>query len=70
MKHKKRSAAFPLQPNEAEYCNIDGKKKRKYATDIDAELARPAPDLGQYVCPTCGYWHNGSSDRKSATLDT
>jgi hypothetical protein len=60
MKHKKRSPAFPLVPNKAEYCIIGGKKKRKYATQLDAELSAPSKDLHQYECEHCGFWHNGS----------
>lgn len=60
MKHKKRSPAFPLVPNKAEYCIVGDKKKRKYATKLDAELSAPAKNLQQYVCLYCGYWHNGS----------
>jgi len=65
MKHKKKSPAFPLQPAESEYCAAGGKKKRKYATQLDAELSAPAPGLSQYVCEFCGFWHNGTSDKKS-----
>lgn len=61
MKHKKRSPAYPLLPNESEYCWVGEKKKRKYATQLDAELASPARQLQQYVCELCGYWHNGAS---------
>lgn len=61
MKHKKRSAAFPLEPNEADYCTVDGKHKRKYETQLDAELNAPVRELQQYVCESCGFWHNGSS---------
>lgn len=61
MKHKKRSAANPLIPNPAEYCLAGDKKKRKYATQLDAELSAPSKDLQQYICEYCGYWHNGSS---------
>ena len=60
MKHKKQSPAFPLLPNEAEYCLVGEKKKRKYLTRLDAELLAPAKELNQYVCEFCGYWHNGS----------
>lgn len=60
-KHKKRTAAFPLEPLKQDYCVIDGKTKRKYATQLDAELNSPSRDLQQYICPTCGTWHNGSS---------
>ncbi|OYW85751.1 hypothetical protein B7Z17_01760 [Candidatus Saccharibacteria bacterium 32-49-10] len=61
MKHKKRSAANPLVPNENEYCLVGDKKKRKYKLQLDAELAAPAKDLQQYICEFCGFWHNGSS---------
>lgn len=61
MKHRKRSPAFPLLPNKAEYCLVGEKKKRKYETQIDAELSAPAKDLQQYICEHCGYWHNGTS---------
>ena len=60
MKHKKRSATHPLLPNDAEYCVIDEKKKRKYKTQLDAELQAPAPELNQYMCEACGFWHNGN----------
>lgn len=63
MKHVKRSPAFPLLPNEADYCHVGGKKKRKYATEIDAELSAPVKELQQYVCEICGFWHNGTSSR-------
>jgi rubrerythrin len=61
MKHVKRSPAFPLIPNKAEYCLVGNKKKRKYPTQLDAELSSPAKELQQYVCEYCGYWHNGKS---------
>lgn len=61
MKHKKRGPANPLEPNPNEYCLAGGKKKRKYADEIEAELSSPSPELAQYVCPHCGYWHNGRS---------
>lgn len=61
MKHKKRSPAYPLLPNESEYCDVDGKKKRKYEAELDAELTSPSKDLQQYVCAFCGHWHNGNS---------
>lgn len=61
MKHKKRSATNPLVPNKAEYCYVGGKKKRKYNTQLDAELSAPTRELQQYVCDFCGYWHNGNS---------
>jgi hypothetical protein len=61
MKHKKRSAAFPLVPLDSEYCLVGEKKKRKYPSQLDAELNAPSKDLQQYVCEFCGYWHNGSS---------
>lgn len=63
MKHKKRSATNPLEPNNAEYCLVNDKKKRKYATQLDAELAAPVRELQQYICEYCGYWHNGKSSR-------
>lgn len=63
MKHKKRSATNPLVPNKNEYCYVGGKKKRKYATQLDAELSAPTPSLQQYVCEYCLYWHNGNSNR-------
>lgn len=66
MKHKKRSPAFPLIPNEAEYCIVGTKKKRKYASQLDAELSAPSKELQQYVCEYCGYWHNGSSSKGKA----
>lgn len=61
MKHKKRSPAFPLLPNDSEYCVVGGKKKRKYETQLDAELTAPTKELQQYVCEFCGFWHNGTS---------
>jgi len=61
MKHIKRSPAFPLEPNPSEYCKIGGKKKRKYATQLDAELSAPVKELQQYICEFCHYWHNGTS---------
>jgi len=61
MKHKKRTPAFPLLPNDAEYCLVGEKKKRKYSNQIDAELSAPTKDLQQYVCEFCGFWHNGTS---------
>jgi|GEM_PF-1244566 rubrerythrin len=67
MKHKKRSPAFPLLPNESEYCTRDGKVKRKYQTQLDAELSAPVKELQQYVCDMCGYWHNGASQTKEPT---
>jgi len=63
MKHKKQGPANPLIPNESEYCVVDGKKKRKYDSRLDAELFAPAPDLHQYICEFCGQWHNGNSSR-------
>jgi hypothetical protein len=65
MKHPKRGPAFPLIPNKAEYCLVGDKKKRKYPTQLDAELSAPAKDLQQYVCEFCGYWHNGTSTLKT-----
>lgn len=67
MKHKKQSPAYPLFPNPAEYCVVGEKKKRKYGTQLDAELSSPAKSLQQYVCEFCGYWHNGASSKKSNT---
>jgi hypothetical protein len=64
MKHVKRSPAFPLMPNESEYCVVGDKKKRKYPTQLDAELNAPSKDLQQYICEYCGYWHNGTSSIK------
>lgn len=61
MKHKKRSPGFPLLPTKAEYCYFDSKKKRKYETELDAELSAPARSLQQYVCEYCEFWHNGRS---------
>jgi hypothetical protein len=61
MKHKKRSPGFPLMPNDADYCLVQDKKKRKYETQLDAELSAPAKDLQQYVCEYCQKWHNGTS---------
>jgi len=63
MKHIKRSPAFPLLPHETEYCLVGDKKKRKYATEFDAELSAPSKELQQYVCEFCGHWHNGTSSR-------
>lgn len=63
MKHKKRSPAFPLVPNESEFCIVGDKKKRKYETELDAELSAPVKELQQYVCEFCGHWHNGASSR-------
>lgn len=65
MKHKKRSPGFPLELNPAEYCKVDGKTKRKYKTQLDAELNAPTKDLQQYVCEHCGTWHNGSGSRSA-----
>lgn len=61
MKHKKKGPTNPLIPNKAEYCLVGEKRKKKYATQLDAELSAPAKDLQQYVCEFCGFWHNGSS---------
>lgn len=60
MKHPKRSPAFPLLSNPSSYCEVGGKKKRKYVAQLDAELAKPAAGLTQYICSLCGYWHNGT----------
>ncbi len=57
----KRSPSFPLQLNKADYCLVGEKKKRKYKTQLDAELSAPAKELQQYVCEFCGFWHNGTS---------
>lgn len=67
MKHKKRSPANPLAENPAHYCYVDGKKKRKYPTKLDAELFAPSKDLQQYVCEYCGFWHNGNGKKSVAT---
>ncbi len=64
MKHKKQGPTHPLLPNEAEYCYAGGKKKRKYPSELDAELSAPVPDLSQYICEYCSYWHNGKSNQK------
>jgi len=64
VKHVKRSPAFPLLPNPAQYCLVGDKKKRKYPTQLEAELSSPAKELDQYVCEFCGFWHNGKSSRK------
>lgn len=64
MKHKKKGPTNPLQPNLAEYCRVGEKLKKKYPTQLDAELSAPAKDLQQYVCEFCGFWHNGSSSQK------
>jgi hypothetical protein len=64
MKHPKHSPAFPLVPNAAEYCIVGNKKKRKYSTQLDAELSAPVKELQQYVCAFCGFWHNGTSTIK------
>jgi len=66
MKHIKRSATNPLQENEAHFCYVGGKKKRKYPTKLDAEIFAPAKNLQQYVCEYCGFWHNGNSSRPQA----
>ncbi|HWT40850.1 MAG TPA: hypothetical protein VN081_06330 [Dongiaceae bacterium] len=65
MKHKKRSASNPLQPNPGDYCHVGDKVKKKYASQLDAELNAPSKDLQQYVCEFCGFWHNGSRKRSS-----
>ena len=64
MKHKKRTASFPLELNESDYCHASGKKKRKYPTEFDAELSAPVRTLSQYVCEYCGYWHNGKGNQE------
>ncbi len=64
MKHKKRSPANPLLPNPSDYCYAGGKKKRKYKSQLEAELFAPNHDLQQYVCNYCGFWHNGNSKAK------
>jgi len=66
MKHIKRSPSFPLLPNPAEYCIVGEKKKRKYYSQIEAELSSPARSLEQYICEFCGYWHNGKSSFKKS----
>jgi len=48
-------------PNDSEYCLVGDKKKRKYETQLDAELSAPSKDVQQYVCEFCGTWHNGTS---------
>lgn len=65
MKHKKRSPAFPLELNQSDYCLVDEKRKRKYLTELDAELNAPAKGLQQYVCEYCGSWHNGTASAVS-----
>ena len=65
MKHIKRSPAFPLVPNPSEYCLVGDKRKRKYVTQLDAELSAPTKQLQQYVCEYCGFWHNGTSGRQA-----
>lgn len=65
MKHKKRSAAYPLQQNPNDYCTVDEKVKKKYRTEIDAALNAPKQTLTQYVCEFCGFWHNGTSKIKT-----
>jgi len=64
MKHKKRSAAYPTQPNPNEYCVIDDKVKKKYRTELDAALNAPKSTLSQYKCAFCSFWHNGTSTLK------
>jgi len=64
MKHVKRSPAFPLLPDKSEYCLVGTKKKRKYKTELDAEVSAPTKELQQYVCEFCGFWHNGTSKFK------
>lgn len=64
LKHKKRSPGFPLEPSPSDYCLVGDKKKKKYLTEVEAELSAPAKTLQQYVCEYCGYWHNGRSQRK------
>lgn len=68
MKHKKRSPAFPLEVNPVDYCVIDGKTKRKYPSQLDAELQAPVRELQQYVCEVCGMWHNGGSQEIETTI--
>lgn len=63
MKHKKRGATNPLQPNPSNYCYANGKKKRKYQTKLEAEIFAPTHKLQQYVCEYCGFWHNGNSSK-------
>jgi len=64
VKHVKRSPGFPLLPNPALFCLVGEKRKRKYPTQLEAELSSPAKELQQYVCEYCGFWHNGKSSRK------
>ncbi len=61
MKHVKRSPAFPLLPSPTGYCLVGENKKRKYRTQLDAELSAPIKELQQYVCEFCGTWHNGGA---------
>lgn len=60
MKHKKRSPNYPTALNPAGYCYANDKKKRKYASKLDAELFAPSKNLQQYICNYCGHWHNGT----------
>jgi len=62
MKHKKRNATHPLEPNKDEYCYANDKVKRKYKSELDASLNAPGRKLQQYICEYCGYWHNGNSN--------
>jgi rubrerythrin len=68
MKHKKRSAAYPLQQNPNDYCTVGEKIKKKYRTELDAALNAPKPTLTQYVCKFCGFWHNGTSKISGSPL--
>lgn len=63
MKHKKRSAGYPTEINKSEYCLLDHKIKRKYKTQLDAELSAVSKEQQQYICQFCGFWHNGRSSR-------
>jgi hypothetical protein len=69
MKHKKRSPSFPLEPSPEEYCFASGKRKKKYDTQLDAELNAPVRTLQQYVCEFCGHWHNGKSSLGTGASD-
>jgi len=65
LKHKKRSPAYPLLPLPDQYCRVNDKLKKKYATQLDAELNAPVTGLQQYICEYCGYWHNGSRNQRN-----
>ena len=60
MKHKKRGAGTELLLNLAEYCRAEEKLKKKYISELDAELNAPSPSLNQYKCEFCRMWHNGN----------